>query len=63
MCFQLGVTGVSKFKNMINSLYKKDYNSAYTHGLDSNWYKQTPNRAIRVMTTLKYGDYRSYNFK
>ena len=63
MCFQLGVNGVSKFKNMINSLSKKDYSSAYNHGLDSSWYKQTPNRALRVMTTLKYGDYRSYNFK
>ncbi|MDX7787398.1 glycoside hydrolase family protein [Aeromonas caviae] len=53
MCFQLGVLGVSKFRKMWAALARQDYQTAYKEGLDSNWFKQTPNRARRVMTTLR----------
>jgi lysozyme len=45
MCFQLGKTGVSKFKNMFEALRKEDYILASKEMLDSIWYKQTPARA------------------
>ena len=45
MIFQLGKTGVSKFKNMWKALSGLDYSTAATEMLDSRWAKQTPNRA------------------
>ena len=45
MVFQLGKTGVSKFKNMWKALSGLDYSTAATEMLDSRWAKQTPNRA------------------
>lgn len=53
MCFQLGILGVSKFKKMWAALARGDYSQAAKEGLDSNWFKQTPNRSKRVMTTLR----------
>ena len=46
MVFQLGETGVSKFKNMLKALKEgPDYQTAASEMLDSRWAKQTPNRA------------------
>ena len=47
MVFQLGKTGVSKFRNMWKALKEKppSYSVAATEMLDSRWAKQTPNRA------------------
>ena len=45
MVFQLGETGVSKFKNMWKALSGLDYSTAASEMLDSRWAKQTPNRA------------------
>ena len=45
MVFQLGKTGVSKFKNMWKALSGVDYTTAAMEMLDSRWAKQTPNRA------------------
>ena len=45
MVFQLGKTGVSKFKNMWKALSGLDYSTAADQMLDSRWAKQTPNRA------------------
>ena len=46
MVFQLGETGVSKFKNMWKALKEgPDYQTAASEMLDSRWAKQTPNRA------------------
>ena len=45
MIFQMGFTGVSKFKNMIKALQNRDYKQASIEMLDSRWAKQTPNRA------------------
>ncbi|MFQ2569791.1 glycoside hydrolase family protein [Aeromonas caviae] len=63
MCFQLGVNGVGQFKNMWKALALNNYNDAYKHGRDSRWYKQTPNRAERVLTTLKTGSTQHYRGK
>jgi len=47
MVFQLGETGVSKFKNMWKALEQNppEYSTAASEMLDSRWAKQTPNRA------------------
>ena len=45
MCYQLGVTGFSKFVKTITYLKDKDFKSASVEMLDSRWAKQTPNRA------------------
>jgi lysozyme len=47
MIFQLGKTGVSKFRNMWKALQQDppNYEEAAVQMLDSRWAKQTPNRA------------------
>ena len=47
MIFQLGGTGVSKFRKMWQALQQDppDYAEASVQMLDSRWAKQTPNRA------------------
>ena len=44
MVFQLGKTGVSKFKNMFAALKEYDYTRAAKEMLNSAWYRQTPSR-------------------
>ena len=44
MVFQLGTTGVRKFKNMLDALKARDYQRASLEMLDSRWHKQTKNR-------------------
>ena len=45
MVFQLGKTGVSKFRNMWKHLSALEYSMAASEMLDSRWAKQTPNSA------------------
>ena len=53
LAYQLGLNGLLKFKKMIKALYDMDYETAADEGLDSLWYKQTPNRANRLMKQLR----------
>ena len=53
MVFQLGMTGVSKFKNMWKALAELNYVGASYETLDSRWAKQTPNRAKAMAKTMK----------
>lgn len=55
MCYQLGVTGVSNFKKTLAYLHKKDYSNASIEMLDSLWYRQTKNRAVRHSEMIKTG--------
>ena len=54
MCFQLGVSGFSKFKKTIQYLMTKQFKEAAVEMLDSKWYKQTPNRAKKLSDIVKY---------
>ena len=45
MCYQLGLTGFSKFKQTIYYLETEQYEEASIEMLDSLWAKQTRNRA------------------
>lgn len=48
MAFQLGQTKLAKFKRTLACLQAGDYNGAANHALDSDWAKQTPQRAARI---------------
>ena len=55
MIFQLGETGVSKFRNMWKALKQTppQYGVAATEMLDSRWAKQTPNRAKEMSDHMR----------
>jgi lysozyme len=53
MCYQLGVSGFSKFKKAIDHLENKRYGKASVEMLDSRWAKQTPNRALELSNIIK----------
>jgi lysozyme len=48
MVFQLGKSGVSKFRNMWKNLQNRDFNGASLEMLDSKWNRQTPNRCKKL---------------
>ena len=52
MCYQLGLSGFSKFKKTIYYLETEQYEEASTECLDSLWAKQTPSRAKDVSEQL-----------
>ena len=54
MVFQLGKTGVSKFRNMWKALAENppNYEEASIQMLDSRWAKQTPNRAKKMASHM-----------
>ena len=52
MAYQLGMSGLLKFKNMIKALTDKNYSESEKQALDSLWAKQTPARAKRHATVL-----------
>ncbi len=64
MCYQMGVAGVCDpeygFVNMWAALKDQDYDAAFNHAIDSDWYRDTTNRASRVAMVLKNGDLRGY---
>ena len=53
MIFQLGKTGVSKFKKMWQALSDSNYIGASFEMLDSKWANQTPNRAKKMAALMK----------
>ena len=53
MVFQLGKTGVSKFKKMFTALSVEDYNEAANQMLDSQWRKQTPKRCEELAEQMR----------
>ena len=53
MCYQLGVTGTSKFRKAISALQEGDWEEAANEMLDSLWARQTPNRAKELSDTIR----------
>ena len=53
MVYQIGYSGVMKFKKMIANMIGKDWKGAATEMLDSLWAKQTPNRANRLADIVR----------
>lgn len=48
MTYQMGSTGVDKFKNTLMHLQDEDYDAAASELLDSRWASQTPTRSARL---------------
>ena len=53
MVFQLGKTGVSKFKNMFAALNEYDYTRTAEEMLNSHWYRQTPSRCEELSNLMR----------
>ena len=53
MCYQLGVSGFSRFRKTISYLEKENYLEASKEMLRSRWAKQTPNRAKELSEIVK----------
>lgn len=56
MAFNLGHTGLSKFKKMIAAVDSMNYNKAADEMLNSDWYKQVGNRSehhVKAMRAIK----------
>ena len=53
MCYQLGITGVSKFKKALKAMEDGDWEKAADEMLDSKWAKQTPNRAKELSNIIR----------
>ena len=53
MCYQLGISGFSKFKKTIYLIETEQYEEASVEMLDSLWAKQTPSRAKELSEELR----------
>jgi len=58
MCFQLGRPRLSKFKNMIAAVDDLDWERMADEMENSRWFKQTPNRAKRLIAIVDRQYYR-----
>ena len=53
MCYQIGLSGFSKFKKTIYYLETEQYEEASDEMLDSLWARQTPNRAKELSKIIR----------
>ena len=53
MSYQLGVSGLLKFKRMWEAIENKDFEKASKEGLNSRWAMQTPTRANKLMEIMR----------
>ena len=60
MSYQLGISGLFKFKNMWDALAVSDYQKASLEAMDSVWATQTKNRARRIAEVIRTGTMRPY---
>jgi lysozyme len=57
MAYQLGLTGLMKFKRFITAYDNRNYEEAAKEMLDSLWAKQTPNRASELAEQMETGEF------
>lgn len=60
MSFQLGARGVANFKNSMALLASGNWEQAAVNLKQSNWFRQTTNRATRVIETFRTGTWDAY---
>ena len=60
MCYQLGTSGVCKFRKMWKCLKLGQYEEASLEMKDSNWHKQTTNRCDRLAWMMKFDKLHQY---
>ena len=53
MSYQMGVSGVSKFKKALHAMQMFQWKKAADEMLDSRWAKQTPNRAKELSDIIR----------
>jgi len=53
MGFNLGITGLLKFKKMLKALEIGNYERAALEASDSRWYRQVGQRAVRIVAKIK----------
>ena len=53
MMFNLGLTRLSKFRNMKKAVDERDWLKASYEMIDSAWYRQVPNRAERLVQRMR----------
>lgn len=53
MAYQLGISGLLKFKTTLRLIEQKRYNEAADNALLSLWARQTPERASRVTNLIR----------
>lgn len=57
MAFNLGVSGLMKFKKMIAAIERGHYGQAAYEMMDSKWAVQVGNRAIELSEQMRTGEY------
>lgn len=55
MAFQMGINGLLDFKNMLSDMEAYNFNDAAMQALNSDWARQTPQRASRIALAIKSG--------
>lgn len=55
MAFNLGVTGMLKFKGMIAGICDHDYERAAFEMTDSKWFYQVGDRSVRLVEMMRSG--------
>lgn len=53
MCFNMGISGLLKFKNMLKAVEREDYQKAAEEMLDSRWARQVGSRSKRLALMMK----------
>ena len=53
MMFNMGRPRLKKFKGMKRGVDSRDWNAAADEMIDSNWYRQVPNRAGRLVKRMR----------
>lgn len=57
MVFQMGLSGVKGFRKFLAAAQRGDWRVAHDEMLDSDWRKQTPERANRLAKIFLTGEY------
>tara|TARA_R110000851_G_scaffold88070_3_gene192184 strand:+ start:1247 stop:1705 length:459 start_codon:yes stop_codon:yes gene_type:complete len=60
MAYQMGLSGLMKFKKMIAAIESGDFVEAAAQGKDSRWASQTHSRANRHMRVMLLGNWSPY---
>jgi len=53
MCFNMGISGLLKFKNMLKAMEREDYKQAAAEMLDSRWARQVGSRSKRLALMME----------
>ena len=57
MTFNMGLTGLLRFKKMLKAVKQGHYSLASVEMLDSKWAKQVPSRANELANQMRTGEY------